>query len=396
MNQNLPSTASDRDKKEISYTPFGENKPITLTLGMVRSHIAVPTRSGKVPSDSELIKFMMLCQARELNPWTGDAYLVGYDSQQGPKFSLITAIQALYKRAEPNVNYDGLESGVIVMRKGADGRDEMVERQGDFVMNGEILVGGWAKCYRKDRKFPCYEAIRLDTYSTGKSQWEKDPAGMIVKVAEAGVLRRSFPTQLGALYIEQERAIVERGEVIEAGNTQQNQSVASLTQEIVKKLPAPPAETKKTPAARTKAEPAKPSPAMQEAIDEQDFSAALAAKRQRQQDYEASLPPEEEPSAGELEEAFEEGPATDADAEQQEGDAGAPDDGPPEDGQPLGIVNWEYVEQRFDEAADLAQAAKLQDEFSSGAPPADVELVAKLHERAKKRIRAARAKAKNP
>lgn len=224
---------ADTNNRVIEYTPFGESKPIKLSLAIVRSHIAVPTKKGNHPSDSELMKFIMLCQARELNPWVGDAYLVGYDSQDGPKFSLITAIQALLKRAEVNPEFDGLESGVIVER----GNGDIKERLGDLLLNGEKLVGGWAKCYRKDRSVPFSEALNLGTYNTGRSQWAKDPAGMIVKCAEASVLRKAFPSQVGSLYIEQERGAIERreGHVVEEKRPQ-TKKLTAITDEITGKV----------------------------------------------------------------------------------------------------------------------------------------------------------------
>lgn len=187
--------------KSVKYTPFGETDEIELTYGQVLSFISARTKSGKTASEADIIKFMMLCKARGLNPWVGDAYLVGYDATNGPEFSLITSVSALMKRAEANPAFDGIESGVVVAV------DRVItERQGDLVLAGERLVGSWAKCYRKDRRVPFYDALNLSTYDKGYSQWKKDQSGMIVKCAEASVLRKAFPSQLSALYISQEMA----------------------------------------------------------------------------------------------------------------------------------------------------------------------------------------------
>lgn len=187
------------NERIVEYTPLGGKTPVQLTIGMVRSFLCTPTKNGNQASDADIVKFMMLCKARELDPWVGDAYLTGFDSQDGPQFSLITAAQALLKRAEMNEFYDGMESGVIV--KG-DGPVEF--RAGDLVLDGETLVGGWARCFRKDRSHPSYDALKLSTFDTKRSRWSKDPAGMIVKCAESSVLRKAFPTQLGGLYTREE------------------------------------------------------------------------------------------------------------------------------------------------------------------------------------------------
>lgn len=188
------------DGKVISYVPLGGKNTVELTMGMVKKFLCTPTRNGNIASDADIVKFMMLCKARELDPWVGDAYLVGYDSSDGPVFSLITAAQALLKRAEISPEYDGMESGVIVKNK----EGEIVNREGDFVLDDETLVGGWARCFRKDRGRPSYDSLKLSTFTTGKSRWAKDPAGMIVKCAEASALRKAFPTQLGGLYSREE------------------------------------------------------------------------------------------------------------------------------------------------------------------------------------------------
>lgn len=184
----------------ITYVPLGGKTSVELTIGMVKKFLCVPTRNGSIANDSDIVKFMMLCKARELDPWVGDAYLVGYDSNDGPVFSLITAAQALLKRAEISPEYNGLESGVIV----ADKDSVITYRPGDLVLDGETLVGGWARCHRKDHAHPSFDALKLSTFSTGKSRWQKDPAGMIVKCAEASALRKAFPTQLGGLYSKEE------------------------------------------------------------------------------------------------------------------------------------------------------------------------------------------------
>jgi len=189
-------------EKRMAYVPKGETDEITLTIGTVREFLAVKTSSGKSPSQQDIVKFMMMCKSRGLNPWVGDAYLIGYDGNNGPVFSLITAVQALYKRAEINRNYDGIQSGVIVRDKESR---KVTHRKGDYYdLEIEDLVGGWAKVYRKDRKKPDSDSLNLRVYDTKRSQWKKDPAGMICKVAESSALRKAFPSEVGGLYIQAE------------------------------------------------------------------------------------------------------------------------------------------------------------------------------------------------
>lgn len=192
------------DEKMVEYVPFQGTDKIKLSSAIVRRFVASKTTSGQEASDTDCMKFIMLCKSRGLNPFEGDAYLQGYDSKDGPKFSLITAHQAFLKRAEAHVAYDGMESGVVV---NVDG--EIQEYQGDMILDGHLLIGGWAKVYRKDRTHPTYRRVALKTFDTKRSRWEKDPAGMIVKCAEADALRSTFPNSLAGLYMQPEREAVD-------------------------------------------------------------------------------------------------------------------------------------------------------------------------------------------
>lgn len=228
-----PAQAADHDGKQvlnailegksISYTPTAEGQEIFLTVGLVQQHLCVPTRSGKMPGTSDCVKFIMMCKARGLNPWTGDCYLLGYDTQDGPKFSLVVAIQALLKRAElartldGKAAFDGIESGVVVEQKvttrSVDPETqeefftdsfEIMERPGDLVFHGERLLGGWAKVFRVDRSKPYYQRLKLETYDKGTKIWKQDAAGMLAKCAESGALRQAFPSDLGGMFLANE------------------------------------------------------------------------------------------------------------------------------------------------------------------------------------------------
>lgn len=187
------------ESKFTEYVPFGASDKIKLSIEMVKNLIAVKTKSGKTCSDTDAIKFIAMCQARRLNPFEGDAFLIGYDGKDGPAFSLITAHQAFLKRAECNQEYDGMKSGIIVERDG-----QVLDLEGDFYLEGDKLMGGWATVYFKNRKQPMHKRIRVQRFKKSFGIWLEDAAGMICKCAEADALRSSFPTMLGGLYLREE------------------------------------------------------------------------------------------------------------------------------------------------------------------------------------------------
>lgn len=186
------------EPKEISYVPFGAKDPITLSLEIVQKTICTPTKSGRICSARDAAKFVMLCQSQHLNPFAGDAFLVGYDNRDGgATFSLIVSHLAVLKRAESSPEYEGMESGVILL--GENGK--VTEREGDFVLEDENCVGGWARVYRKGRR-PAYRRVSIaamkPNYETPFWNKLKAPA-QIVKVSEADALRSTFPTLLGGM-----------------------------------------------------------------------------------------------------------------------------------------------------------------------------------------------------
>jgi phage recombination protein Bet len=229
----------------MTYTPLGENTPITLTLQMIAHDIATPTKKGAVPSEGDCLRFMNLCRGRELNPWTGDCFMIGFDSNNGPSFELITSYQALLKRAERSPNFDGLEGGVVVQVG-----DTLEQREGSLVSKGETVVGGWSKAWRTDRRIAHTAIVDLKTYSTGRSRWGVDPAGMIQKVAKAAALREAFPNTVGGLYVQEEMEHVRaESEVI---------APARIAAPVVEAKPEPVAAPKAKPKAKKTTTKAKP------------------------------------------------------------------------------------------------------------------------------------------
>ena len=194
-------------KTAVWFEPYGSNDEIKLSVPLIRRYIATPAKdkeSGQEiqPSDEECVKFLMLCKARRLNPFEGDAFMVPFwDGRlRRHAWSLITAHSAFLKRAELHPKYDGMESGVIVQDK--DGN--IVERKGDFRLNTDTLLGGWAIVYHKDKSHPKVSRVRLATYKKEFGVWMADPEGMICKVAEAQGLRDSFPTMIGGMFLRDE------------------------------------------------------------------------------------------------------------------------------------------------------------------------------------------------
>lgn len=179
------------DKGRVTYQVNGED--VNLSFQIVRNYL---TRGQSAVSDAEVIQFISLCRANQLNPFIGDAYMVKYGNEPA---SMIISKAAFMKRAESSALYNGYQAGVILLRD-----KQVIDEQGSFFLPGDQLVGGWAKVYRKDREHPIVARVRLQEYNRGKSTWAAMPGTMIRKVAIAQAFREAFPFASEGMYTPEE------------------------------------------------------------------------------------------------------------------------------------------------------------------------------------------------
>jgi len=162
-----------------------------LTMDDIRAYICPEA------SEPEAFMFLKLCQARNLNPFTNEAYLVKY----GGKANMVVGKEAFMRKAELHPKYRGFKAGVIV--KGNEG---ISHHEGAFVASGdETLVGGWCEVFRADRTVPIRAEVSLAEYQKPQpGPWKSHTATMIRKVAIVQAMRESFPSDLAGCYDEDE------------------------------------------------------------------------------------------------------------------------------------------------------------------------------------------------
>jgi hypothetical protein len=176
-NKTNSEAIAKREPAAVEYVPYGAQDKIKMTVAVIQNLVAVKTKTGKTCSERDAIKFMAMCQAKRLNPFEGDAFLIGYDGKDGPVFSLITAHQTYLKRAELHPEFDGMKSGIIVKDK----EGKLTDLEGDFYSEGQHVVGGWATVFFKNRKQPMHRRLRVARFNKGYGVWQDDPGGMICK-----------------------------------------------------------------------------------------------------------------------------------------------------------------------------------------------------------------------
>lgn len=181
---------------------------IELTKDMVKKYLV---RGNGNVTEQEIVMFMGMCKANKLNPFNNDAYLIKFGSQQA---SMIVSKDVFFKRAIDNPSYNGMKSGIVVVKNG-----EIVKREGHIKLKDEELAGAWCEVFRKDWEHSIYQEVNFNEYAgytkEGKlnSQWASKPVIMITKVAESTALRKAFTDNLQGMYIAEE--ISEPNEVVE-------------------------------------------------------------------------------------------------------------------------------------------------------------------------------------
>lgn len=194
---------SNEEKKELTVVYEVDGNEIKLTPSIVQNYI--------VGNDAQITLaefkfFTELCKARKLNPFLKEAYCIKFGNQPA---QIVVGKDAVLKRAIRNPQYDGMESGIIVLS--ANG--EVIERKGTFRLNTETLVGGWATVYRKNWSHPIYCSVSFDEVAQKtkdgrlNSNWGSKGATMVEKVAKVRALRETFIEDLGGMYEAEEMGV---------------------------------------------------------------------------------------------------------------------------------------------------------------------------------------------
>ena len=145
------------------------------------------------PSANEVAWFIEVCKKRKLNPLLKDIYLIKYDADKPA--SWVVGKDALIKRASNHPDFQGMDAGIVLKRG-----NEIVHVEGALYFPGDVLLGGWAKVYRKNLARPISSSVAVSEYHSKQSTWNKMPATMTRKTALSQALREAFPEEFGGLY----------------------------------------------------------------------------------------------------------------------------------------------------------------------------------------------------
>lgn len=211
---------TQEDRGNVVYQVAGQD--VKLSYNTVRNFL---TKGGGNVSDQDLVQFISICKYNQLNPFLNEAYLVKFGNSPA---QMIVSKEALMKRAEACDTYEGIQAGVIVIRD-----NQAVELEGCFYLTTDTLVGGWAKVFRTDRKFPIVAKVNLAEYDKKQSTWNDKPSTMVAKVAKVQALREAFPTQIGAMYTAEEQGVNIEDQTFEQRNAARSKESKKIATEEV-------------------------------------------------------------------------------------------------------------------------------------------------------------------
>ena len=195
MNNNQQQPVDERIM--VKYN-VGDDE-IKLSPSIVQQYLT----DGKAITLPEFKMFASLCKARGLNPFLKEAYIIKFGSLPA---QIVVGKDAILKRAILNPDFDGREQGIIVLNE--DG--QTIEKNGTFILQSELLVGGWAKVYRKNWTKPVYITVTFSEVANKKrdgnlnSNWLNQGATMVEKVALVRALREAFVEDTAGMYEAEE------------------------------------------------------------------------------------------------------------------------------------------------------------------------------------------------
>lgn len=187
------------NQEEIKVVYQVGDLEVKLTPKIVQDFLVNGNSQITVP---EFKLFTELCKSRKLNPFLKEAYIIKFGTQPA---QIVVGKDAILKRAILHPKFNGREQGIIVISNG-----EVIERKGAFRLKDEVVVGGWAKAYRKDWDYPVYISVGFDDVAQKKGdgslnqQWSNHGETMVEKVALVRALREAFVEDLGGMIDEDE------------------------------------------------------------------------------------------------------------------------------------------------------------------------------------------------
>jgi len=149
---------------------------------------------------NEVDKFIQLCTARKLDPFTGDVVVSGFQgkSKNGKEYTKLTyiiSVDAVISLARQNPQYAGHQC-IFIHKDGSEKKYPFPEKD---------VVGVMCEVYIKGDVVPVNQTALLSEYGRdSEGPWKSHKSVMLSKCAVVLAHRRALPTQFAGLYGKEE------------------------------------------------------------------------------------------------------------------------------------------------------------------------------------------------
>ena len=201
----------------IRISQLSDDTPVVIATNQRSIAITINDARQWLGAESapsfEVMKFLMICQARRVDPFLGEAHFF----EMGGRWTTVVDISGWIEVAETHPQYDGHECGLVVQQVITPAKPGTKTTPATPAVMGEIrnieetirpegwnVIGGWCRVYRKDRRIPTYRAVSMTEYNRNNRQWIALPHTMIVKVAVVQALAASGIVARNGGYIREE------------------------------------------------------------------------------------------------------------------------------------------------------------------------------------------------
>ena len=187
---------------ELARYEADSGKEIVITDDDIKYAIA----GNQNVTNVEMRLFVELCMAHHFDPFIKEVHLIKFKDKPA---TIVIGKDVWLKRAMRNQRYKGHQAGMTFI--GADGK--IRRREGSMILDGEKLIGAWAKVYIGGYEAPVYDEVSFQEYAQKKydgslmANWAKMPATMLRKVALVHALREAFPDEFGGCYDASEMGV---------------------------------------------------------------------------------------------------------------------------------------------------------------------------------------------
>ena len=161
---------------------------------------------GMPQADVEL--FVKMGIALNLNPYMREIWAIPYNTKMGKVYQIFVGRDGYRKNAQKHPLYSSHYARPLFTNDKFQFTEGKVMHEINMKDRGQ-LYGAYALVYRHGATEPVYVEVLISEYSKAKEggygSWDKLPAPMISKVAEAQALRMAFQEMFAGTYDESEQ-----------------------------------------------------------------------------------------------------------------------------------------------------------------------------------------------